>query len=352
VLSLAGLSSSSGMRLLVLVMVPLLSGCYFYKHVGGKTSAPDIRGTELRVKRDSGRYSVHCPGSRIEGCQPDSDGIWKKWRTYERIDVYAGNRRLNRGEVRALVSPEEHAKRWAAVEKHRGTCKLSAIPSFLALASAGVTVFGSAWAYKERDEVAEDEWTTAKTVGLVGLVGIAVFTIASYPIGGYACLSASSAMEESGLQLDDSTGYTKYDDNTGENLAEIEEVVARFNSQLANSGSADPAEEQGDTSTEPVTNETTPDPPAESPVSDTSCSADLISKGHETNPKKADKLCEKYSADQIARAEALRNFGIRDAFSRLLDKVADYNDAQLECAKKEWVERGKPGTFSVRKECK
>jgi hypothetical protein len=77
--------------------------------------------------------------------------------------------------------------------------------------------------------------------------------------------------------------------------------------------------------------------------------------GFETDPRKAEKLCSKYTPEEIAKAGALVNDGITDAFSRLLREVSKFDDAQIECARAAWHsdrDAGRNKAFSVREDCK
>lgn len=246
-------------RSTILVLAVLVSsGCYFRRHTTKQASVPTLEpGTQLSIKTKEGRFSVHCLPGKLEGCEYDGV-VWKRWKSYTRVKVLAGKRELTRGELRALAAPDDHEQRWKAVRDKRDACKKSAIPSWLAIASGAVAIAGSAWSYSERETMKEGEWTTAYSVTTVGLIGVAVGALASYPIGGRSCLAANSAMESQGIVHDDEAGYTIHDDDAKINYRDIERIVDRFNNQ-GGVRALDAADQ--DDPTEPSTEDADPEAP-------------------------------------------------------------------------------------------
>jgi len=346
------------MRLALACGLIPVSGCYFYFSTPKKAEAPTVvPGEPIVVKTKRKTAYFHCV-EPYTGCYYAKDGIWKKEAEYDDHVVTYRGKQLTRGELRALADPEGHAERYKKIDANRGTCKLSLIPSALSMAGLLTVIVGGV-AYKK---LGEDTGNIVVGVGMISTVG---FGVLSYPIGGYACRRMDHESGRMGAAQDDLIGVHAGVDNDAQQqqVAEIMELVEAFNARVDQpsggevSSTAEPATETSSTdaptAAEPGRDDTPPT--AMKTASADACTQRLVDNGHVTDAKKAAKLCEKHTPEQIAKAEALVMEGVTDSFSRLVGITAKHTDAEIECAKREWAaDRAANGhrAFSVKKQCR
>lgn len=113
--------------------------------------------------------------------------------------------------------------------------------------------------------------------------------------------------------------------------------------------------DEHDVSAAPQSEPPSQEPKAPETGSGSSCVERLVGGGYEKNQTKVERLCNEYTSEQIAKAIALADDGVTDAFSRLLRQVATNSDAAIECARQAWHAAratGKRTVFVVSKDCR
>jgi hypothetical protein len=234
---------------LLLALIVLCSGCYFYYPKVRRTKAPEAPiGSEIEADVDV-RTGYRVCRNNLEGCVV-RNGVLKRPYKHTVARFSYNGKVLDQGELRALVKPESHNAKYKEIEELKGTCNLSLIPSVIyAIGTAAVMIaaIGS-------DQLGDN----AKVVGIAGGATMLGGAALSYPIGGYACMKAKRRAEKSGIGSDDRTRFDS-DDIGLDQLRELGEVVETFNARARAAKQNAP---EPDPETEGAPSDETPAPPA------------------------------------------------------------------------------------------
>ncbi|MDQ3336547.1 MAG: fasciclin domain-containing protein [Myxococcota bacterium] len=223
---------------LVLALIVLCSGCYFYYPSTRRAKAPQAPpGTQIEVDADVHTGYRVCDNN-LEGCVVRG-GVLKRPYKYTVARFRYNGKVLNQGELRALAKPESHDTKYKQIEELKGTCNLSLIPSMLYAIGAVAVTIGAAGGDK-----LGDTGTYIAVGGAATMLGGAAL---SYPIGGYACMKAKRRSEESGIANDDRTRFSvnNNDDLAMERLRELGQIVDDFNERARTAERNAPEPEPG-----------------------------------------------------------------------------------------------------------
>lgn len=172
----------------LLALLALTSSCYFYypKQLPKVDTALIVEGEKITLSTRPKTWWSTCPDSDLaEGRCEQHDGKWRKAQHVLVGQMNYNGRALTRSEFYQLTIAD-YGARVQSVKDEKSTCRISLVPSALAVASAivaiGVPLFFST--------SFNDDQQRAIYIG--GAVGTVVFAALSYPIGGFACVRARS----------------------------------------------------------------------------------------------------------------------------------------------------------------
>jgi hypothetical protein len=210
------------------------SGCYFvYPHEVRRHPTSGPPGSTITIKKTNRVSWSDCRHPRYEGCE-FRKGKWQQAYRYLEGDVRLDGKRLVVGEVRALGAPDDHEQKVREVEKDKGVCKVSLVPSVLAaLAGVATTVVVVANERFEKD--------TLKTLLIAGYSSTVGLGVLSYPLGGYACTRARRTATRLGMSNDDVYGFVvpeRKGEQQRERAREIEQLARQFNERARQKPSA------------------------------------------------------------------------------------------------------------------
>ncbi len=215
------------------------SGCYFYFHPPSNRAHPKvIPGAEIELSSKDKTVNQRCSDRDTrEICATGTDTY-----NYTGYTATYGGKRLTEGELLALVSPRYNAD-WDRIESRKGTCRLSVVPT--AIAGAALFAAGALSIYGGLKFGKIEEWPsdTRNATYVTGAAAVG-FGLLSYPIGGFACVTANGIGNRMG---------TKYHHNdvlrvgsrnqhwTDTRIEELRKVIRTFNAK-ARGGEPDPEE--------------------------------------------------------------------------------------------------------------
>ncbi len=237
----------------LLPLLALTSGCYFfYPHDSKRMPPPPIKaGARIELSSENKVDWISC-GDNITGCELRK-GKWKKAIRWTEYTPSYGGDPVNQGQVHVLVDPL-YEKKWKAMESKKGTCSISLVPSALfAVGAIGAIVAGAAY-----NSIGDN--AKFVMIGAAGAMGLGAAL--SYPLGGYACMSARKIADDLDIEYSMAPNFVVSTTNKYKQakLAELETLIDNFNRKAgeAPTPETDPAPETtaGDDSTTP-----TPDDP-------------------------------------------------------------------------------------------
>ena len=228
-------------RHLVLTLCLLsTSGCYFYFSPPNNRAHPKIiPGAEIELSGKGTTQRVKCSDlDSRDICRTGVDTY-----RYKKYTATYGGQKLTEGELLALVSPR-YKENWDRIESKRGTCKLSLVPTVLAgvalVAAGGISIYGSS----KHGKI--DEWPSDTKNALYATSAATVaFGLLSYPIGGFACVTAHRLGLKMGTKYHDEKELRVGDRDqhwTDERIEELDKLVRDFNAKAK--GAAAPATDE------------------------------------------------------------------------------------------------------------
>jgi hypothetical protein len=217
--------------LVALCAIATASGCYFYY----PSKVPKLHGAlvvegeamEMKVETRKEHYNT-CMDEQIQrGVCELVDGKWMFPYNKYHVTVLYDGRTLTHAELLELAMPE-YPSRVNEIAGKRAACKVSSVPSWLAVgvgvATAAVSILGT-------DQLSNDQRTKIYWGGAGATVGLALL---SYPLGGFACASARAL---AGNMLN-GADFKDWRFNELEEVAAMQKLVDDFNAKHASAAAS------------------------------------------------------------------------------------------------------------------
>ncbi len=242
------------LKTLVALLV-LGSGCYaFYPdHVPKLHEALLVEGEQIKIDITRAKRYGTCSDDdyKYDRCEVVHAKLKRPYTIYTAKAVYNGNT-LTRAEFNQLVYAD-YPDRLKKVNDLKGVCRISLVPSVLAVAVVAVSYLGPLMIGNKLDD------DQKKMVYIGGAITGGALGILSYPLGGFACVKAHSAAGSMFAFAKE----TEWESTDPDSFKDVEKLAADFNQRRG-----------GDTT--PPADDTAPDstPPDEGTESSTTSSAD------------------------------------------------------------------------------
>lgn len=256
-------------RPIAIALLVSMSGCYFYfKAPKNRARAPQVApGATIDFDSESKTYTETC-GDRDsrEMCVLEGDGERRIRTPYVQYTATYQGQKLKLGELRALVDPSYNGD-WDSIERKSKICKISIVPTVLAGVSL-VVAAGALFYGKGILGDADRETDTTKAIMYGGIIGTVGFGVLSYPLGGFACVSAyrkgadmaTVYYDDTEIKVGDLWGYP-----TKRDVAELATLIEAFNAKASGTtptGDSEPSEQTPETPPAETPPAETPKPPA------------------------------------------------------------------------------------------
>ena len=225
--------------LALLVSVP---GCYFIypKQVPKVNGALIVEGERLEIVTRRGTRYGNCSDDdyKHDRCEVIHGKLKEPYSVYFAKAVYHGNT-LTRAEFNELVYVD-YPERVKKVSDLKGVCRISLVPSALAIGTAILAYLGP---LMTGNRFNDDQ---KKVIYIGGGITAAALGLLSYPIGGFACVRASNIAGG----LFEGAKETEWESLQRDGFGDIEKLAEDFN-QRRGGGSAPPANDATPESTPP-----------------------------------------------------------------------------------------------------
>jgi hypothetical protein len=217
----------------VVVLLVLASGCYsFYpNHVPKLNEALLVEGEQIRIETRRVKRYMECSDQdyKYDRCEIIHAKLKRPYTVYIAKAVYNGNT-LTRAEFNQLVYAD-YPDRLKKVHDLKGVCKISMVPSVLAVGVIAVAYLGPLMTGNRFDD------DQKKMIYIGGAITGAGLGILSYPLGGFACVKARSIAGDMFV----SAKETEWESSDPERFKDVEKLAADFN-QRRGGGTAPPAD--------------------------------------------------------------------------------------------------------------
>jgi len=221
----------------------LTTGCYFMypKQVPKVNGQLLVQGETMRIETHKEKRWGTCSDSdyKYDRCEIIHGKLKAPYAIYTAKAVYNGNT-LRRSDFNELVY-QDYAQRVKKVEDLKGTCRISLVPSVLAIATLALAYVGP---LMSGNKFTDDQKKYIYIGGAAAGLGLGLL---SYPLGGFACVKASRLAGN----LFAGARETEWEAFDPKDFAEIEKLADDFN---ARQGAAPaPVEEAPVDTGEPLT---------------------------------------------------------------------------------------------------
>ena len=206
-----------------LAALAILSGCYYYypDHVPKLNGALVVEGEQMELVAHTSQEYAKCYDSDYEHnkCEFVHGKLKRPYTLYHASVRYAG-RELTQAEFMELAMPG-YPDRIKGIEDRAATCKISLVPSVIAVAAAATAIVVPTLF---NDKFSDDQ---QKMICYGGAATAAGFALLSYPLGGFAC---SKAQDLAGNLLKDAK-ETEWTSSDAEDLVPLQKMVDDFNAK-------------------------------------------------------------------------------------------------------------------------
>lgn len=227
----------------VATLLVLSSGCYFMypKAIPKVNGALVVEGEQIEIRTRSIKRWGSCSDSdyKHDRCEIIHGKLKAPYTVFAAKAVYNGNT-LTRAEFNELVYPD-YAQRVQKVKDAKGVCRLSLVPSVLAIGTAILAYVGP---LMSGNRFTDDQ---KKVIYIGGGITAGGLALLSYPIGGFACVRASSAAGN----LFAGAKETEWESFNADGFKDVEKLAEDFNNRRAG-GTTPPAEPEEPQPTPPA----------------------------------------------------------------------------------------------------
>lgn len=223
------------MRIAVLVLA-LLSGCYFsYPSAVPRVPGPrTVAGARIEVETWERIVWSSCGSAdqRANRCEL-RNGTWQLPRTVYHAKATYNGTLLTQGEL-YMLTRDGYLDTVSSVRSRKGTCKLSLVPSLVALAGGAFAAVAG---------IAGDKlFDTSDQAIRYALVGGGVFVggaLLSYPLGGYACRRAGAEGNKVAMDQSSESQWYSTDARVVQRVVELADAFNRRGGPPASTVAAD-----------------------------------------------------------------------------------------------------------------
>jgi hypothetical protein len=222
----------------VVALLVLASGCYsFYPNrVPKLNEALLVEGEQIRIETKRVRRYMECSDQdyKYDRCEVIHAKLKRPYTVYIATAVYNGNT-LTRAEFNQLVYAD-YPDRLKKVIDLKGVCKISMVPSVLAVGVIAVAYLGPLMTGNKFDD------DQKKMIYIGGAITGAGLGILSYPLGGFACVKARSIAGD----MFAFARETEWESSDPATFKDVEKLAADFNQRRGGGTTEPPADPEAE----------------------------------------------------------------------------------------------------------